>query len=117
MKKLLFICLLLVASFTQITARPVVMRIKAGYRFQHHRMRMPSATTISADFEDCVLSVSIQCYSGPVSITILDSCGNTTQNYTGVASGNYRKVIDIGQIDEGSVLYVQIGDTVYEGSI
>lgn len=99
-KKILILLLLLASGISPIISRPIMIRARST--FQHRRMRVPSATRLSADYENGKLTLNVSAYTGNVQVYVSDSQGNVI-GYTMASIVNGGIVtLDLGVIEEGS---------------
>lgn len=99
-KKILILFLLLASGISPIISRPIMIRARST--FQHRRMRVPSATRLSADYENGKLTLNVSAYTGNVQVYVSDSQGNV-EGYTmaSIVNGGIF-TLDLGVIEEGS---------------
>lgn len=99
-KKILILFLLLASGMTPAMSRPIMIRARST--FQHRRLRAPSATRVSADYETGKLTLKVSAYTGNVQVYVSDSQGNVI-GYTMASIVNGGIVtLDLGVIEKGS---------------
>lgn len=113
-KKILILFLLLASGMMPAMSRPIMIRARST--FQHRRLRAPSATRVSADYENGKLTLNVSAYTGNVQIYVSDSQGNVV-GYTISSIVNGGAVtLDIGNLKEGYyTLDVVLGNATYVG--
>lgn len=113
-KKILILLMLLASGISPIISRPIMIRARST--FQHRRMRAPSATRVSADYETGKLTLNVSAYTGNVQVYVSDSQGNVV-GYTMNSVVNGGSVyLDLGTLDEGGyTLDVVLRNATYVG--
>ena len=66
-KRILILLILFAAAIVPACPRPITLMARST--FQHRRMRMPSKTHVTADYEDGVLVLHFFAYTGNVVTT------------------------------------------------
>lgn len=103
----------LVCCFTTAASRPVKLLAKT---FQHTRMRMPSATCVSADYDDGIITLSISAYTGNVQVYVYDSNGNIVAYACSAISGSGTLNINVDYLTEGDyTLSIALDNGTYSG--
>lgn len=113
-KKILILILLLVANMTPAISKQLELRAKTTR--QKGYLRIPSATRVSADYENGIVTLYITAYTGNVQICIYDSEGNIVESESSFVSGSGTLTVDIDVFEETDyIITVALNDTVYYG--
>lgn len=99
MKRIILLSIVALICSISVVANPVVLRRRA--LFQHGSMRMPSITQVEADYEDGILTVNIQRYSGMVWVCIYDADGNISGTSVSDINGNGIINTDVSSLPSG----------------
>lgn len=79
---------------------------------------MPSATHISADYDNGIITLNISAYTGNVQVYVYDSNGNVVAYDCTVISGSSTLTIEVGNLTEGEyTLYVVLDNASYNGQV
>lgn len=115
MKRNLIILLLLIVSCSTTIARPISMK-RMGLALQHGSMRMPSATQVSADYDNDIITINISAYTGNVQVYVYDSNGSVVAYDCSSISGSGTLNIDVNSLEGGNYsLYIVLGSVTYYG--
>lgn len=113
-KKVLILMLLLVTNLAPVISRPVMLRARST--FQRGCMRMPSATHISSDFDNGILTLSISAYTGDVQICVYDSDGNLVDNTISSVLSSGMIALNLDSLSEGDyTLTIFLNNAEYSG--
>lgn len=78
---------------------------------------MPSTTQVKADYEDGILTVNIQKYSGMVWVYIYDANGNVIEEVANDITGNGTVSSETNFLNKGDyTLCIVLNGATYEGS-
>ena len=96
-------------------AAQVNIRVKST--LPHGGARMPSNTQVKADYEDGILTVNVQKYSGMAWVYIYDADGNVIEENTTNIIGNGTVMAELNPLKKGVyTLSVVLNDATYEGA-
>lgn len=115
MKKIILLSIVALMCCISVEANSVVLRRRALY--QHGGMRMPSTTQVEADYEDGILIVNVQKYSGMAWVYIYDADGNVIEENTTNIIENGTVMTELNPLKKGVyTLSVVLNDATYEGA-
>lgn len=107
--------ILFAAAIVPACPRPITLMARST--FQHRRMRMPSKTHVTADYEDGVLVLHFFAYTGNVQIYVYDSSKNLVVYECGYVSDSCIIIANIesGTTQEDYILDVALDNVAYSG--
>lgn len=114
MKKLIAILLM---SFILIPCYATGIDIRKEITVQHGGTRMPSATRISADYDNGVITLNVTGYSGDIQVFVSDSQGNIVGFTVSSITGSGVVIMDLGTLAEGNyAINIALDNATYSGN-
>lgn len=115
MKKIIIAIILMSLAMLPNMAAQVNIRVKST--LPHGGARMPSNTQVEADYENGILTVNIQKYSGMVWVYIYDANGNVIEEVADDITGNGTVSSETNFLNKGDyTLCIVLNGATYEGS-
>ncbi len=116
MKKL-FIVSLMLLTLTPIPCQSTEIDVKGHETISHSGARMPSATQISADYDDGKLAIDLLHYTGKVQVYVYNADGFVVGNTVSVISGSGSVIMDLDLLEGNYTICIVLDNATYSGDL
>ena len=94
------------------------VNIRERKHFQQGRMRMPSATQVTADYDDGVITVDVSRYIGTVQLYVYDANNTVVDCAVATISGSGTVTMNICDMPQGTYrLCIVLDNATYSGDL
>ena len=118
MIKTRFVTLVLLLGLFVGSASSRSVTRRESKRFQQGRMRMPSATQVTADYDDGVITVDVSRYIGTVQLYVYDANNTVVDCAVATISGSGTVTMNICDMPQGTYrLCIVLDNATYSGDL